>query len=120
MSKLKIVERHRREITVLDLAGKLVTGDDVTKLGKALRVIVREGEKNILLNLAHVARIDSRGLEELIAGHTAVQKNGGQLRLFNLNDRAGDLMTITKLLTVFEVHQTESEAYNGLQTAFAV
>lgn len=116
MNKLNIIERHHEHVTVLDLAGKIKMGDDLVKLGMALRFIVGEGEKNILLNMAGISYIDSSGLGELISVYNAVQKSGGELKLLHLTDRVSQLMIITKLLTVFESFDSEEAAINSFQT----
>lgn len=118
MKNLNITERHNRNVTILDLAGNIRMGDDLSKLRTALRVIASEGEKNILLNMADIVYIDSSGLGELVAGYVALQKNGGELKLFNLTDRVSELMVITKLLTVFAVFNSEAEAVDSFQETF--
>ena len=115
MKNLKIIERHNQNVTILDLAGNIRMGDDITKIRTALRGIVADGEKNILLNMKDIVYIDSSGLGELVAGYVRVQKNGGELKLFNLTDQVSELMVITKLLTVFAVFNSEAEAVNSFQ-----
>lgn len=115
MKNLNIIERHNGNVTILDLAGNIRMGDDLTKLRTALRVIAGDGEKNILLNMADVVYIDSSGLGELVAGYVSLQKNGGELKLFNLTDQVSELMIITKLLTVFAVFNSEAEAISSFQ-----
>jgi len=117
MKNLNIIERHNGQVTVLDLTGKIKIGDDIAKLGMALRVVVGDGEKNILLNMAGISYIDSSGLGELITVYNTVQKSGGELKLLHLTDRVSELMVITKLLTVFESFDKEDEAVNSFQTA---
>jgi anti-sigma B factor antagonist len=116
MNNLNIIERHNKDVTVLDLTGKIKMGDDIAKLGMALRVIVGDGEKKILLNMAGISYIDSSGLGEMIAVYHAVQKSGGELKLLHLTDRVSELMVITKLLTVFESFDSEDEAVYSFQT----
>ena len=85
-------------------------------LQKSLRRLSDEGQKQILLNLAQAAHIDSSGLGELIAGHVALCKSGGEIKLLHLTQRVRELMTITKLLTVFDVYENESEALDSFKT----
>lgn len=117
MNHLNITERHNKTVTILDLAGNIRIGDDPIKLRTALRVLVEEGKKNILVNMADISHIDSSGLGELVAGFVAVRKSGGELKLFNLTKRVNELMMITKLLTVFEVFESEAEAVESFQDA---
>jgi anti-sigma B factor antagonist len=74
-----------------------------------------EGKKRILLNLAGVGYIDSSGIGELVSSYTAIGKDGGQLKLLNLTQKLQDLLTITKLLTVFDVYESEAEALNSFK-----
>ena len=117
MNNLNIIERHHQNVTILDLAGKIRMGDDIAKLTMALRVVVADGAKNILLNMAGITYIDSSGLGELVAGYTTLQRSGGELKLLHLTDRVSELMIITKLLTVFEAFDDEMEAVNSFQVS---
>lgn len=76
----------------------------------ALRDLVSKNQKKILLNLGDVSYIDSSGIGELVSGFTTVTNSGGQLRLLNLTKRVKDLLQITKLYTVFDVHEDEAAA----------
>jgi anti-sigma B factor antagonist len=116
MTNLNITERQNGFISILDLDGKIRLGDGCRELHEALRLLVQKGEKRVLLNMANVAHIDSSGLGELVSGYTTFEKNGGEMKLLNLSDRVHELMTMTKLLTVFEVFEDEMEAI----TSFAV
>lgn len=117
MNKLTIIQRHQQDVTILDLVGNVKMGEDVVKLRQALRILITEGEKKILLNLAGISLIDSSGLGELVAGYISLQKIGGELKLLNLTTRVSELMMITKLLTVFDSFEDEGEAINSFQIA---
>lgn len=110
MNQLNIKDRQIGNVTILDIDGNLRIGEGSVVLQKAIRRLMEEGQKQILLNLAQVAYIDSSGLGELIAGHVALCKSGGQIKLLHLARRVRELMTLTKLLTVFDVYENESEA----------
>jgi anti-sigma B factor antagonist len=94
----------------VDVAGRITLGEGSSALRDALRGLVSNGRKKILLNLGEVSYIDSSGIGELVSGFTTVTNNGGQLKLLNLAKRVKDLLQITKLYTVFEVHEDEAEA----------
>ena len=79
-------------------------------LHRSIRCLVEEGKTKILLNLAGVTHIDSTGLGELISSYVTVSNKGGQIKLVHLTERLRDIMTITKLLTVFDVYDDESDA----------
>ena len=110
MTNLNITERRSNFITILDLAGKIRLGDGSVALHEALRRLAERGEQHVLLNLADVSHIDSSGLGELVSGYTIIHKGGGELKLFNLSERIEELMEMTKLLTIFDIYDNESEA----------
>ena len=113
MPELNIRERQAGEITVLDMEGKITIGEGSVALRTAIRRLLEEGKRKILLNLAGVGYIDSSGIGELVSNYTAINKEGGQLKLLNLTQKLQDLLAITKLLTVFDVYEDESEAINS-------
>ena len=117
MSDLNISTRELRGVIVVDLAGKIALGDTSQQLHSELRRLADDGNKNILLSLANVKTIDSSGLGTLVAGYTTIDRAGGQLKLTNLSDKASELMTITKLYTVFEVFDDEQAAVNSFGKA---
>lgn len=110
MSDLNISNRQSGNITIVDLSGKIALGESNRALHEAIRGLTADGKKNILLNLANVSIIDSSGLGELVAGYASVERSGGSLKLSNLSDRNIELITITKLYTVFDVFDNEAEA----------
>jgi anti-sigma B factor antagonist len=102
--------RQVGDVAVLDVAGRITLGEGSSAMRDALRDMVGKNHKKILLNLADVSYIDSSGIGELVSGFTTVTNNGGQLKLLNLNKRVKDLLQITKLYTVFDVHEDEASA----------
>ena len=110
MSQLTMTKRSVNGVVVIDLVGDICLGKENVFLKQTLRSLAEQGEKEILLNLADVKRVDSSGLGELVAGYAAVERSGGDLKLLHLSNRVMELMTITKLLTVFEVFEDEAAA----------
>ncbi len=96
-------------VTVIDASGKITLGENSGKLRSAVQDAL-SGSKKILLNLADVNYIDSAGLGELVSAFTTVKNAGGELKLLNLTKKVRDLLVITKLLTVFDVKDSEQEA----------
>ena len=115
MTELNIKERQAGDVTVLDMSGKITIGEGSVSLRTAVRRLLEEGKKRILLNLAGVSYIDSSGIGELVSSYTAINKEAGQLKLLNLTQKLQDLLTITKLLTVFDVYESEAEALNSFK-----
>jgi anti-sigma B factor antagonist len=110
MSKLNITERRNGDVLILDLEGNIILGEGSRELRQAIRDLLQLGERKILLNLEDVFYIDSSGLGELVASYMALQKNDGECRLVHLSPKVNELMVLTKLLTVFDVYDNESEA----------
>jgi anti-sigma B factor antagonist len=115
MAELNISERQVGDITVLDMDGKITIGEGSVALRTAIRRLLEENKKKILLNLAKVGYIDSSGIGELVSSFTAISNAGGQLKLLNLTQKLQDLLTITKLLTVFDVYESEEEALSSFK-----
>src|SRR5436189_2153892 len=115
MAELSINKRQAGDVAILDLNGEVRIGDSATALRSAIRELVAAGNQKILLNLAGVRYIDSSGIGELIANYTTVGRSGGKLKLLSLTDRVQDLLVITKLLTVFDVYEAESEALSSFK-----
>lgn len=110
MADINISERQAGDITILDLTGKVTIGEGSVALRTAIRRLLGDGKNKLLLNLAGVGYIDSSGIGELVSSFTAVNKEGGVLKLLNLTQKIQDLLAITKLLTVFDVYENEAEA----------
>ena len=107
---MQIEERVVNNVTILDLKGKITLGEGDEALKDKINSLIQQDRKRILLNLAEVPYIDSAGLGEIVRTYTTVSRQGGQLKLVNLTKRITDLLSITKLLTVFEAFDSESEA----------
>ena len=107
---VKLTTRQVGDVTVIDVAGRITLGEGSSALREALRDLVSKNQKKILLNLGEVTYIDSSGIGELVSGFTTVTNSGGSLKLLNLNKRVKDLLQITKLYTVFDVHEDEAAA----------
>jgi anti-sigma B factor antagonist len=107
---IKLSSRQVGDVTVVDAAGRITLGEGSSALRDTLRDMVAKGQKKILLNLSEVSYIDSSGIGELVSGFTTVTNQGGSLKLLGLTKRVKDLLQITKLYTVFDVHDDEASA----------
>jgi anti-sigma B factor antagonist len=107
---VKLNTRQVGDVSVVDVAGRITLGEGSSALRDTLRDMITKNQKKILLNLGEVNYIDSSGIGELVSGFTTVTNSGGQLKLLNLNKRVKDLLQITKLYTVFDVHEDEAGA----------
>ena len=107
---MQIEERPVGDVMILDLKGKITLGGGDEILKDKVNSLVNQGQKKILLNFADVPYVDSAGLGEIVRTYTTVSRQGGSMKLLNLTKRITDLLSITKLLTVFETFESEKEA----------
>ena len=107
---MDIKTRRMGEVAILDLHGKLNIGAGAEKLRNAVASLVFEGDRKIVLNLAGVPSMDSGGLGELVRCSLIAKREKGAIRLVNLTAKITDLLTITKLLTVFDTSESEQAA----------
>ena len=114
---MNMVLKARRldDVVILDLSGRITIGEGTLVLREQIQRLLAKGDRKFLLNLADVDYIDSSGLGELVTSFTTVRNNGGQLKLLNLTRRVQDLLQITKLLTVFETFNNETEALKTMK-----
>ena len=94
-------------------------GDEIGQLRMAVRGLVAEGKKKIILNLAEVDYIDSSGVGELVGSFTTVRNAGGELKLLNLTQKVHDVLHVTKLYTVFDIKDDEFQAVKSFDYFFA-
>jgi anti-sigma B factor antagonist len=106
---LKITERVVDGVTVLQLDGRIVLGDETNEFREKIKTLLAEGRKKILLNLDNITLIDSTGLGTLVSAHHSASARGAYLRLSNLGSKFQEVLQVTKLLTVFDVSPTEAE-----------
>ena len=117
---MQIEERAVGDVVVLDLKGRITLGEGDELLKDKVNGLVNQGQKKIILNLADVPYVDSAGLGEIVRTYTTVSRQGGSLKLLNLTKRITDLLSITKLLTVFETFESEPEAVRSFSASAKV
>ena len=110
MINLYINERRTGDVTILDLKGRLRVGGNAVALHKSIRSLVLEKKTKILLNLAGVTYIDSCGLGELVASQISVENKGGEIKLVGLTAALRELLTVSRLLEVFDIYENEADA----------
>jgi anti-sigma B factor antagonist len=110
---MNIKQRQVGNVTVLDVEGKITIGIGDVAVRDAVQMALAGGSKQILLNLAGVSTIDSAGVGELVSAYTTVTNRGGSLKLLNLPPKVNDILQITQLITVFEIHDDEAEAVDS-------
>lgn len=113
--QLKLTKRTVDGILAIECSGRIVFGEESSLLRDEVKKAVAEGQKRIVLNLSEINYIDSGGLGTLVALHTTAHNAGGTIKLANLTKRVGDLMQVTKLLTVFDVRESEYDALESFR-----
>ena len=116
-STLRIVERVVGRITILDMAGRLVLDQGDAAFRDCITDLLARGQNQIVLNLHDVTYIDSAGVGMMVAKLLSIRRAGGDMKLLHLTARSNRLMTITKLLTVFEAFDDEEEAIRSFNAA---
>jgi anti-sigma B factor antagonist len=117
---VKINERIVGALTILDLTGKLTIDDGAELLKDKTESLAFQKRTHLIVNLASVPYIDSGGLGQLVACYTTAKRAGGRLTLLNVNTKNHDLLSITKLVSVFETFDTEREAVESYSASIPV
>lgn len=107
---MQLSTRKRDDVTIIDLKGKVTIGAGDLELRNAVTQEVNNGAKKLLINLSDVTTIDSSGVGELVSSYTTAKNRSVQLKLVNLPAKVQDVLTVTQLITVFDVYDTEDEA----------
>jgi anti-sigma B factor antagonist len=117
---MQIEERAVGDVIVLDLKGRVTLGEGDELLRDKINSLLGQGHTKLVLNLEAVPYIDSAGLGEIVRTYTTVSRQGGSLKLANLTKRITDLLSITKLLTVFETFDSDSDAVKSFSASAKV
>lgn len=110
---MKIEKRKNGDVTIFDLKGKILIGEGIDELREAINDSIKTNEKKLLLNFNHVPYLDSTGLGEVVRSYTTLKKEGGVVKIVNLTQKVRDLLSVTKLITVFETFEDENKAVNS-------
>jgi len=113
---LKIEEKEKSGVTILQLAGRVTLGDESSALRSKIKEVLAQGKTRLIIDLADVSYIDSAGLGTLVAGYTSAQNLGASMKLANLTKRFNEQLHITKLVTVFDVYKTVEDAVKSFAT----
>jgi anti-sigma B factor antagonist len=103
------------DVKILDCSGKLTLGEGTSSVRNSVRGLLDGGSKKIVLNFKDIGYVDSAGIGELVSTYTSVVNGGGTLKLMNLSSKTHQLLTITKLLTVFEIFESEQSALDSFK-----
>jgi len=111
--KMQTKTREVGDVAVIDVSGRITLGEGNVMLRDIVRELVEKNNKQIVLNLGEVSYIDSSGMGELVKTHTTIRNKGGQLKLANVNKRVSDLLQMTRLSSVFDIHDNEAAAISS-------
>lgn len=103
-------------VSVLELDGRIVLGEESNSLREKLKSLIAEGKKKIVLNMANIKYIDSAGLGTLVAAHLSAKTQDASVRLCHLGNKFHEVLQMTKLLTVFDVYDTQAAAVGSFQS----
>jgi anti-sigma B factor antagonist len=107
---LRIDAKGSDGVTVLTLAGRVTLGDESNQLRSKIKELLAQGKKRLVLDLGGVSYIDSAGLGTLVAAYTSARNDGGEIRLANVTKKFGELLNITKLVTIFDVYDSVTDS----------
>jgi anti-sigma B factor antagonist len=107
---LKIKERTKDDVTVLDISGKIMGGEDFELFNSTIKGLIAQGKVDIILNLSKVKWINSTGLGLLVSAYTTLVKNGGRMKIAEVSDRIDNILHVTQLELIFETFEKEEEA----------
>ena len=110
---MRVTTRTRGDVTIVDLNGKITIGSGEVALRNAVQEVLASGATKVLINMHDVSTIDSSGIGELVSAYTTATNRGAKLKLVNLPAKVTDILQITQLITVFEVHDDEREAVDS-------
>jgi anti-sigma B factor antagonist len=110
---LSISHRNVDSVTIIDLDGRITLGDSTGALREAIKKTLESGSKKLLLNMEKVSYVDSAGLGELVGIYTTATGQGGTAKLLKVQSKLSDLLTITKLHTIFEIYDDEAHALSS-------
>ncbi|MBU8870781.1 MAG: STAS domain-containing protein [Gemmatimonadales bacterium] len=107
---VKIKERKRDGVVILEMSGKLMGGPDADAFDEILKNLIHQGSRNVIVSMEKVKWVNSTGLGILISGYTTLKKSGGELKLLKVSDRIESIFIVSKLFTVFKSFEDEAEA----------
>jgi anti-sigma B factor antagonist len=115
----KISVREIGSVSIVELAGRITTGEGAIQMRDAIKKLAQGGARNILINLQDVAYLDSAGLGELVGAYTTLTNSGGQIKLMNVKSIVKQLLHITNMEALFPTYENESAALQSFTAAAA-
>ncbi len=110
---MKIKERERDGVVILEVSGKIMGGPDSELFTSTLKSLVHRGKTRVIVDLGEVSWVNSTGLGILISGYSSIKRSNGELKLVNVSDRIDSIFMVTKLYSVFDSYKSEDEAIDS-------
>lgn len=107
---LRIEAKESDGVTVVTLAGRVTLGDESNQLRNKIKDLLTQGKNRMVLDLGDVSYIDSAGLGAFVSAFTSARSGGGEIKLARITKRFDELLNITKLVTIFDVHNSVADA----------
>src|SRR5690242_7758588 len=117
---VKVKVRHEGDVAIVDLAGRITLGEGSGLVRNTIKELVAAGSRKVLLNLHDVTYLDSAGLGELVGSYATITNLGGQIKLLHAQGKVTDMLTVTKLYTIFASYTDEAEALRSFQAGAAI
>ncbi len=112
---MRLTDREQDGVVILEPRGKIMGGPDASLLHDKLYEFIEQDKKRVVIDLSQVDWMNSTGLGILISGYTTLRNTEGELKLANVTDKIQSLLTITKLVTVFEAYESVDEAVRSFK-----
>jgi len=110
---VKITFQEVSGVSVIGLNGRIVLGQESSALRDAVKHVVADGKKKIVLDMSNVSYIDSAGLGILVASHVSAKTQGASMRLSSLGNKFQEIMQITRLFTIFDIYDSTATAIDS-------
>jgi anti-sigma B factor antagonist len=112
---MQLTDREQDGVIILQPKGKIMGGPDASLLHDKLHEIIEAGRKKVVIDLSKVDWMNSTGLGILISSYTTLRNSDGELKLAKVTEKIQSLLTITKLVTVFDTYDTVEQAVEALK-----
>jgi anti-sigma B factor antagonist len=110
---VKVTIQEVDGISVVGLDGRIVLGEESGALREAVKGLLAGGKKKVVLNMSNVTYIDSAGLGILVAAYVSAKTQGALIKLCALGHKFREVLQLTRLLTIFEVYDTQTAAIDS-------
>ena len=114
---LNLTLRRHGDVAILDLAGRILIGEDNDRLADRLAQLLGEGVRKLVVTLAGLKQIDSSGISTLVRTFVQVGKSGGSLRIVSPQGRVREVLVVTRLLSAIPTFDEEAAALASFREA---